>query len=217
MSDYFINLGIYKSNSFIPTKSTEKDSSIILNMKISKLEFAYLLAFDLLHFKYEEIISDNDKIVKGPIILKIDLNKFNNFNSIGIQSNETYYIRNQNDGNKYVFGEESNLTIITQNYFKSYYTNIFIVFLDDKYSFLEIKKFDYPIYSIYIAEQVYIPLYHKNDYKNEIYLYSSKNYYTSLYGNFTINITYKKKLTLYTTSIIVINWKIFLVLLVKHI
>lgn len=83
-----------------------------------------------------------------------------------------------------------NVIIITQNYDKTNYKNVFIVFYTNEYSLLEIKKYNYPIYYCYETSQFYIQLCHKNDYKNELYLYSTKNIITSIYGNFKINFTY---------------------------
>ena len=190
LSDYLISMGNFESRNFIPIKLTQKDSSIILNIKISTLKYYnYLFALDLLHIKFEEIISNDDKIVNGPILLKIDWNKFNNFNSIGIQSNESFFLQEQ-EGEVLMEYIDMDFVILTQDYFKTYYKQLFIVFSEDKYSLLQIKKYDYPIYSISNEDQIYIPLCHKNDHKNELYLYSAHSVYTSFYGNFTVNFTY---------------------------
>ena len=190
-SNYSIELGNFKRSNFIPIKITEKDSAIILTMKIyTNNNSDLLLPLDIFHYNYEEITSENNKEIKGPMLLKIDCNKYNNFNSIGIQSNQTFYLVEQIDGKQNLISNPNNFIMITYNYDRVYFKNVFIVFYTDDYSLLEIKKYNYPIYCIYEASQFYISLCHKNDNKNEIYLYSKENIITSVYGNFKINFTY---------------------------
>ena len=201
-SEHFTELKKYEGNSFIPLQIMEKDSSIILNLKIT-YNYDKLLSIGLFEYNYEDITSEYNNIVKEPKLFRINSYLFNNLNAIGIQSNKSYYLNELEVGEDSLKTYYGKVSIITQDYegisFPDYdkqknIKDIFIFINADKnnYSSLEIKKFNFPIYhlSSNSSSKNYFQLCNKKDDKDELYFYSSDNFFRPIFGDLSISLTY---------------------------
>ena len=201
-SDYFTELKNYEGTSFIPLQILEKDSSIILKLKMT-YNYDKLLAIDLFKYNFEEITSEYNKIIKEPKLFHINTYIFNNLNAIGIQSDKPYYLNELEAGEDSFKTYYGKVSIITQDYEGISYPDfdkqknikdifIFIIADKDTYSSLEIKKYNFPIYhlSSNSTRKNYFQLCNKKDSKDELYFYSSDNVFRPIFGNLIISATY---------------------------
>ena len=201
-SDYFTELKNYEGTSFIPLQILEKDSSIILKLKMT-YNYDKLLAIDLFKYNFEEITSEYNKIIKEPKLFHINTYIFNNLNAIGIQSDKPYYLNELEAGEDSFKTYYGKVSIITQDYEGISYPDfdkqknikdifIFIIADKDTYSSLEIKKYNFPIYhlSSNSTRKNYFQLCNKKDSKDELYFYSSDNVFRPIFGNLIMSATY---------------------------
>ena len=201
-SEYFTELKKYEGTSFIPLQILEKDSSIFLKLKMT-YNYDKLLAIDLFKYNFEEITSEYNNIIKEPKLFHINTYIFNNLNAIGIQSNKPYYLNELEVGEDSFKAYYEKFSIITQDYEGISYPDfdkqknikdifIFIIADLDTYSSLEIKKFNFPIYllSSNSSRKNYFQLCNKKDSKDELYFYSSDNFFRPIYGNLNMYATY---------------------------
>ena len=206
MSDYLNELKKSEGDSYIPLKLTEKDSALMLNLKMT-FNFEKLLAIDIFKGSYEEITSEYKNIIKEPKLFHINSYLLNNLNAIGIQSNQSYYLKEQEIGEDFFTSSYGKVSVITQDYAGISYPDsnkqknikdvfIFINADENNYSYFEIKKFNYPVYylSSSSTRKIYFQMCNKKGSKDELYFYSSDNFFSPVFGNLNINVTYSHEI-----------------------
>ena len=180
----FIKFESYYNN--IAIKKSKNDSSLIIFFKSNSIIGDYSM---ISLFKPEEINSDYNSVIKGPKLFLIEYNLLNGINSIGIESNESFFIYEQDVQNlKYSSYKESyirylNLFITKQNNLESdIYQKIFIYFNSSNNAIFTVKKLNYSIFSGYNRYQLYnkptveyFQLCQRDNTPKELYFYTSEN------------------------------------------
>ena len=174
-SNNYINIGEYKDGFyFIQIKKTVQDSSMILNLNINSVshkDSEILTLFDTFKYDFEEITLDYNKTIIGPKLFCIDDFKFNkNFNSYGIQSNESYFFLESENGNANLLYHR-NISIINRNYKQAINKVFYIFFNNQNYSLFEVKTFNYIIYNEIGRFKTYFQLCQGKDFNNELIFY----------------------------------------------
>jgi hypothetical protein len=84
----FINLGEYNGFNYIPIQKTKNDSSLLLYIMYTRYD-DILTMINIVKENVMEIASDFNSVLNGPKFLFIDYyNKFNNLESLAIESNK---------------------------------------------------------------------------------------------------------------------------------
>ena len=177
-------------------KTKDNYSSLILY-----IQYNYRLGYESKYFsminlvKSEEIKTDYESILKGPKLFLIEYNSLNGINSIGIESNETFHLYEQElqerDFDSYY--NYLNLYITKQNNLESdVLKRAFIYFSTTDLNSFKVKKFNYSIFSSTTPESEYFQLYQPNSPK-ELYFYTISNglneyqiydIFSSVFGDF---------------------------------
>ena len=192
-SNNYINIGEYKDGFyFIQIQKTVQDSSMILNLNISSViheDYEILTLFDTFKYDFEEITSDYNKTIRGPKLFYIDDFKFNkNFNSYGIQSNESYFFLESENGIA-SFLYYRNISIINRNYGQAINKVFYIFFNNQNYSLFEIKRFKYIIYKENVRFNTYFQLCQGKDLNKELILYIDNSFESvhPVFGKYNIS------------------------------
>ena len=200
-----ISLGILGSNdyriNYFRIKKEYEDNKLIIYLKLDSIFDRYYNSIIQLNNKVEEISSDENLLINETKILYIDYFKFNQYNSFGIYSNQTFlYIEQMiNDESKITYIEEENIIIVKEELLKIYQKRNALIFFNEKINFtfpikLEFKKFYYPIiYKTYSeskenSNKVNQYLQFSQDNKNEYYFYVNyRNFidvFLPIFGNY---------------------------------
>ena len=199
-NDLYYKGSNYKGSNYIPLNITKQDEAIILKINLES-NYEGLIVIDLFKYNYEEITDEFNEYVKGPKLLHLNSYLFNNLNSIGIQSDQSYYLKIQEITKLSNMSSYESVSIITQDYtgtinveLQTHFKDVFIFLNTDNTYAIEIKKFNYPIYYLNTnsSKRIFFELCNREDTTNELYFYSSDNIFAPIFGNFNIDLTYSK-------------------------
>ena len=192
---------------YLSIKKTRDESSLLIYFQYintSNYSTVYL-------FKVEEIKSEYNSIIEGPKLFLVEYNSINGMNSIGIESNKSFYIYEQEDHEEYGANKKSfrrylNLTITKQNNLESdIHKRAFIYFNSAGKAIFTVKKLKYSIFSTYDInrsfklETEYFQMCQGENSPNDLYFYIPYNgwhadeiydIFSSIYGNFTTYFIY---------------------------
>ena len=194
-------IDFYTYHNFISIKKTKNDSSLIIYFQFRGIKYSIISLI-----KPIEIKSDYNSIIKGPQIFLIEYNSLNGMNSIGIKSNVSFIIFEQEQEDfemdyNYNPSDDSyaNLYITKQNNLEPHiFKKAFIYFNTTDNVLFIVKKFNFSIFLGYKNDKYktpgseYFQLCQGNNSPKELYFYTSKNYnlgevkdfFSSVFGNF---------------------------------
>ena len=184
-----INLGTlndfhdYKIN-YIRIKKEKDDNYLIIYIKTNGWRGNFI-SINLLKYKVEEISADTDNlIINEEKVLFLDYFNFNQYNSFGIYSNQTFLFLEQifNEGTKINFFGKEDLAIIKKEIYSFYHSKNAIIFFSKEINNIfplniEFKKFNFPIiHRNYSEIKTIEPCYEINQYSHlsenkEMYFY----------------------------------------------
>ena len=200
----YIDLGEYYSLNYIPIKKTKSESTLIIYIQFNDYYMFSLL--NVISSKVEEITEEKTLSIIGPMYYILDYYSLNNINSIGIESNEPFFLYEQDIGYK--------TKIVNTYYVNVYFTkynnlepHVFkkaIIFYGSTNSArVEIKKLDFSIFYPKLdknnPENEFFQLCQGENTEKELYFYNYKDsisvnndyLFTSIFGNF--NTFFKKE------------------------
>lgn len=192
----YIDLGEYYSLNYIPIKKTNVESTLIIYIQFN--DYYMFSLFNVISSKVEEITEEKTLSITGPIYYILDYYSLNNICSIGIESNEPFFLFEYNIGyqTKIVNTYYVNVYFTKYNNLEPHIFKKAIIFYNStKSARLKIKKLDFSIFEPKLdkhPENEFFQLCQGENTEKELYFYNYKDsisinsdyLFTSVFGDF---------------------------------